>query len=492
MRKKLLLVVKNLYTMERLGVMQLSAVAKGLGWQTRLLVTDGQSFARIQNQVESFNPDILAFSAMSPEYPYLERLAQRLHQASHRYILFGGSHPTFFQDIIHKPFIRAIAFGEADVSFPTFLDAFANGENYTSTPGMHFHADGRVILNKPARLPEDLDALPFPDRFLDVADGNLSEFSRSHIFLASRGCPNQCTYCFNHIYNQMFRDCGPMLRRRSVVNFVSEMKEVRDKCGMEFAYIDDDIFTLCTDEWLEEFAGLYPGRVGVPFMVNVHVNAVTRKQLELLKKAGCRLICFGIECGNEEVSRVLLKRHVTNENIARLSGWICELGMKFMTQNILALPVPNPLEVDLQTLDLNLRCRPDLAVSQIFFPLPGTELTKYCEENGYLGPDSGPLPERTNSFSALRFPSEKEKLRVQRLQKLFATVVDFPVLRKVLPLLTRLPAGPVYSLVFVVWYGFSLRYRLEGTRKSWKETAYFLKSAARSAASFFHRRDTYQ
>ena len=492
LNRKLLLVVKSLYTMERLGVMQVSASAKLQGWQTRLLVTDGKSHAGIQDRVNAFDPDILAFSAMSPEYPYLERLAQRLYQSNPHFTLFGGSHSTFFQDIIRRPFIQAIAFGEADLSFPRFLEAFAKGEDYTATPGMHFRCDGRVILNEPERLEENLDALPFPDRLLQVEDKTLADFSRSHIFMASRGCPNQCTYCFNHKYNRMFRDYGPIYRRRTVGNLISEMRQVRDSCGMEFAYLDDDIFTLCSREWLEEFATLYPARVGVPFMVNVHVNAVTLEQLKLLRQAGCVLICFGIECGNEEVSRTLLKRRIGNEKIVRLSRWIHDLGMKFMTQNILALPVPNPLEVDLQTLELNMRCKPDYAIAHIYFPLPGTELAAYCEEKGYLETGGGVLPERTNSFSALRFPAEKDKARVQRLHKLFGLIVNFPVLRKALPLLIRIPAGWIYSFVFVSWYGFSMRYRLEQTRKSWKETSYFLKSALHSAASFFRRHDAYR
>jgi anaerobic magnesium-protoporphyrin IX monomethyl ester cyclase len=489
LNKKLLFIVKNLYTMERLGVMQISAVAKLQGWQTRLLVTDGKSYGSIQDHVDAYDPDILAFSAMSPEYPYLEQLAGRLYQANPRFTLFGGSHPTFFQEIIHRPFIQAISFGEADLSFPRFLEAFANGEDYTGTHGMHFQSDGDVIFNEPERLVEDLDALPFPDRFLQVGNKTLADFSRSHIFMASRGCPNQCTYCFNHKFNQMFRQYGPLYRHRTVGSLVSEMQKVRDSCGMKFAYIDDDIFTLCSREWLDEFAGLYPARVGVPFMVNIHVNAVTREQLQLLSRAGCALICFGIECGVEEISRTILKRNIGNEKIERLSRWIHELGMKFMTQNILALPVPNPLDVDLQTLRLNIRCRPDYAIAHIYFPLPGTELTEYCVENGYLEPGSGKLPERTNSFSALRFPSKKEKAMVQRLHKLFGLAVNFPVLIKALPMLVRLPAGWIYSFVFVAWYGFSMRYRLERTRKSWKETAYFLRNVLQSATSFFRRRD---
>jgi radical SAM superfamily enzyme YgiQ (UPF0313 family) len=485
--KKILLIVKNLYTMERLGVMHVSSMAKGLGWQIRLLVTDGLNFTQIQAAIASFDPDILAFSAMSPEYGFLSALAARLYRQERRFTIFGGPHPTFFQDIIQEPFIQAISFGEADISFPQFLTAFEAGKDYTSISGMHFNIDGRVITNPPVHLLENLDELLFPDRLLQVNNARLADFSRSHLFMASRGCPNQCTYCFNHIYNEMFKGYGTVYRRRSVANLLAEMRQVRDSCGMDFAYIDDDIFTLCKMEWLEEFARLYPAAVGRPFMVNVHVNAVKREHLQLLKQAGCVLICFGIECGDEAVSNSLLKRRIPNERILRLSSWIHELGMKFMTQNILALPVADPLAVDLKTLELNIRCKPDYAIAHIYYPLPGTELASYCSANGYLKETSA-LPERTNSFSALEFPSQRNKILDQRLHRLFGLAVNFPVLGKLMPILIRLPMGFVYSFVYVSWYGFSMRYRLEQTRKSWRETAYFLRSAVQSAASFFRRR----
>lgn len=491
MNQHLMLVVKNLYTMERLGVMQISAMACQAGWRTRLLVTDALSYRQIGEAIRDFSPAILAFSVMSPEFPYMDRLARKLHQDFGIFTLFGGSHPTFFPGIIQSPHIQAVACGEADRSFPAFLRAFQAGESFTGIPGMHFHRPEGVIQNPHALLVEDLDTLPFPDRSLEANGVPLHRLSRSHIFMASRGCPNQCTYCFNHKYNQLFKECGKIIRRRGVDHLLREMKEVRDRYGMDFAYIDDDIFTLCSAEWLQEFARRYPEELGVPFMVNVHVNFVREEHLDLLKTAGCELICFGIECGDEAVSNELLKRRIRNEDILRLSGWLHERRFRFMTQNILALPVEHPLAADLQTLDLNIRSRPHYSVAHIFFPLPGTDLAEYCQTRGFYQPRAANLPERTNSFSALRFSSRREKVQVQRLHKLFGLAVNFPWLRRLLPLLIRLPLGHLYSLVFVMWYGFSMRYRLENTKKSWRESFYFIRSLVQSVASFFRRTDAY-
>jgi hypothetical protein len=145
------------------------------------------------------------------------------------------------------------------------------------------------------------------------------------------------------------------------------------------------------------------------------------------------------------------------------------------------------MAIDLKTLDLNLRCRPNFAVAQLFFPLPGTELAAYAAANGFLPGSAPDLPERTNSYSALSFPDRREKIRVQRLHKLFGLTTSFRFLRPLVPLLVRLPLGPVYSFFYVAWYGWSTRFRLEGTKKSGAELRFFLKSLLRNIVAFVRR-----
>ncbi len=478
---RILFVVKSLYTMERLGVMYMSSLAVARSWETRLVIADEQDEESICAEVRKWNPQIVAFSCMSPEYASLSHLARRLRSVTGAFVIFGGPHPTFFQDIIEEDFVDAVAFGEGDISFGVFLDHYPG--DATRTAGIHFRTDRGVIRNAPAPFIEDLDSVPFPDREILLRSKPALRNSRTHLFMTSRGCPNQCTYCFNHSYNEMFGSAGKVFRRRSVENLLLEMRQTRDTYNTRFAYLDDDIFTLCNISWLEEFAARYPGEVGVPFMCNLHVKAANERKVRLLKEAGCRLVCFGIECGDAEVSKSLLKRNITNDEIAGLAKLLRHFDIPFITQNLMALPTAKPLEVDLKTLDLNIRCRPDYAVGHLFFPLPGTELSRYAQEHGFYVPADDVLPEGTNTFSALRFPNSTEKTRVERLHKLFGVVVSFPFLRPLVPLLIRLPLGRLYYLLSVAWYGFSLRVRLERSGKSYKEMMIFLGRLASHAVS---------
>lgn len=483
--QRILFIVKNLYTMERMGVMYLSSYARRLGWSSDLLVSDGLSYRAILSHIHETRPEILAFSVMSPEYEAIRILASRLRADTRCFMLFGGPHPTFCQDLIREPFVDGLLFGEGDLSFPAFLEKFTKGEDYTRTEGMHFRVDGRLVFNGPARLVEDLDAVPFPDRELMAKGDPLHRGYTSHFFFASRGCPHNCSYCFNHKYNAIFRGLGRVLRRRSVDNLLKEIAFTKSRYGTTYVYVDDDIFTLTSEQWLEEFAERFPREVGLPFFCNVHVKSVNETKVKLLKKAGCRVVCFGVETGDESVSRQLLRRDISNQEIIELSGLLHKYRIKFATQNMLALPVRSPLEVDLRTLDLNLKCRPTFAISQLFFPLPGTDLAAYAVDNGYLslGFESAGdgIPDRTNTYSALTFRDPAEKKKVQRLQKLFGLLVSFPFLKTLLPLLMALPLDKLYALLYATWLGFTLRFRLEGSLKSPRQVLFYLRSLYRSS-----------
>ena len=58
--------------------------------------------------------------------------------------------------------------------------------------------------------------------------------------------------------------------------------------------------------------------------------------------------------------------------------------IKIITLNIVGLPIKNPLEVDLETLDFNIKLKPNFAWSSILYPYPGTEIGELATNHGYF------------------------------------------------------------------------------------------------------------
>ena len=138
-------------------------------------------------------------------------------------------------------------------------------------------ADGSVVSNPLAPLIDDLDGIAFPDREL-LAE--YKQFSESDIrsVMASRGCPYQCSYCFNNQYQGMYKDLGKKLRTRSVDNVVAECKELKGRYNAKMIHFFDDIFPF-KSSWVEEFADKYGSEVGLPFITNTSFNVCSEYML---------------------------------------------------------------------------------------------------------------------------------------------------------------------------------------------------------------------
>ena len=135
--------------------------------------------------------------------------------------------------------------------------------------------------------------------------------------------------------------------------------------------------------------------------------------------------------------------------------------MKFVTQNMMGLPVERAFETDLKTLDFNIELGPTYAWSSILYPFPGTEVYRYALEHGYLETEQVPILQTTRVSTSLKFASKEEARRVENLHKLFGIIVNFPFLRKYCEILCELPLTRVYGVFYYLWYGYSLKIKLD-------------------------------
>ena len=74
-------------------------------------------------------------------------------------------------------------------------------EDISSAKNFWIKRDGTVHKNPSRELIMDLNKIQFPDRdILYGADKGVRDF-HTKCFIASRGCPYKCSYCYNHKLN---------------------------------------------------------------------------------------------------------------------------------------------------------------------------------------------------------------------------------------------------------------------------------------------------
>jgi anaerobic magnesium-protoporphyrin IX monomethyl ester cyclase len=433
------------------GIMVLSSLLKLYGFEVEVV---NAQYEEVKSRLSAGERAVLAYSTPTSFFRHYLELNRQLKQDFPEVLsVFGGPHPTFFPEIVEEEGVDAICIGEGEYCLLELAQAWLKRNPLHSIPNLWVKADGRIYRNPLRPLLEDLNQLPLPDHniFWKASGGTLTHA----VVLTSRGCPHSCTYCYNHVYRQIYKsDSGKMVRRRSVAHVIAELREIK-KQGREFIRFMDDLFILSAD-WIHEFSGRYREEIGLPFSCLARANYVTPEIVASLKKAGCYRMLIGVEAGSERVRNQILRRNMSEETVLRAAETIRSHRIKLVTASILAVP-GGGIEDDLKTLELNIRCRPDFASAALLVPFPRTEIHDFARNGGWLTSEGDLSIESSFGFgftSPLRFREASEKHQMENLQKFFPLTVKFP---RLLPLVRRLiRLRP--NLCFLLIYRASIAY----------------------------------
>ncbi len=433
---------------EQLSIMNLSSILKRKGFDSQLIYSNNNK--RILEEIETVKPDIIAYSLMyGAHWPYIELSKTIKQRYPDVYQIAGGPLTTFYPQTLNELALDAIAVGESDISLPNLIGCFRDDRSsIDNTKGFNFRSNGNTKTNGLELLLDDLDELPFPDRKILYDKDSLLRNQEFKSFLSGRGCPYPCTYCFNHKFNEMFKGKGKILRKKSVDYFVEEVKETKDKYGCQFAIFEDDIFVM-NKVWLEEFSRKFKQKVGIPYICYVRANHVEEDMLKLLKESGCHIVRMAIETGNETLRNTILKRNMKDTDIIRASDLIHKYGFKLSVSNMIGLPTET-VDTLRDTINLNIRCRPDNPTAQFFMPYPGMELSRIAVEKGNFKEELlDKIPKNTWKTTPLIFDKDTKKI-LEKTQKIFSLIVKYPQTRKYEKLFFLFPDYLLYLLSVVV------------------------------------------
>ena len=463
---RVLFVIKQI-DYEPVGIMHISSVLQAAGHEVEL------SIAAQEDPVErasQWQPDVLAYSLSTGSQDYYTTINREIRQVVPEAMsVFGGAHGTFFPEMIESDeHVDAVCIGEGEYAMRDLVNALAEGQEYYDIENWWFKRDGQIIKNPLRPLITDLDELPMPDRDLIYQRHRLTRQAKIKHFVSGRGCPYNCTYCFNHAYWELYKGTkSRRIKQRSVDNMLGEVAYVKENYPLGFVVFVDDTFIL-NKKWVAEFTEKYPQEIGLPFFCNVRANLVTPELVAQLKQAGCASVGMGIETGNDEMRNKVLNRNMSKETIIQACRTIREGGLHLISTNMLGLP-GGDLAQDFETLDLNIACRPSYANTFLFQPYPRTALGEYTIAGGYMEGTFAEIYASAWETTVLRFP-DGEKRQIENLQKWFALVVEFPWLRPIMRPMLKLPGNRIFWLMHKLWKGFAIKQRIHPHKLTARET----------------------
>lgn len=442
------------------AIQYLSAVLKQAHHKVDLFVINAEK-EKIISKIRDSKPDIIAFSITSMNHDWAINISKKVKKENIALTVFGGPHPTYFPDFIKNDFVDIICIGEGEGALVDLADAIDKKQDFTKIKNLWVKKDNQIYKNELRPLIEDLDSLPFPDKEIYYKYKLMRDLPTKRI-IVSRGCPYACSYCFNHLYNEMYEGKGKFVRYRKPEKIIQEIKELKAKYPLKTVSFSSDTLTL-NHKWLFEFLELYKKELRIPFICNSRANEVTEEVAKRLAEAGCFYTCFGVESGSDRIRNEILKKNVTNQQIIDTAKFFKKYGIKYVTYNMFGLPTETLTEA-FETMELNAEIGSNISTPTILQPIIGTTIYKFIQDNDLFVPEF--TPEQMNGHFRNSPLKLKDKKAIQNLQKLSWIGIKFPVTIPLIKKLVMLPPNPVFSILFK----FSLLYKYADSRNlSWFE-----------------------
>lgn len=304
----------NVSPFQPLELLYLSAILKQEGYNTK--ITD----LNLNPQQQISNAEYFIITT-SPAYIFwrcaplttevqlkLARHIKKQHPTGK--IVLIGPHGTVDDNLAKQPFVDAVVRGEPEFITAKVLRQLEKTSKVVSELG----------------IVKDLEELPFPSY-----ENNMERYSafnyplegkpkRPALYETSRGCPYSCTYCFKTKFRNIYR-------RKSNKKIADELEKLEKEFKTDYAFFIDENTTANMKESKLLMRELIKRNLKLRWSCETGLMYVDRELLELMKKAGCIGIEYGVESGSKKILKNLNKPQ-DPDRMVKAINWTIEAGIK--------------------------------------------------------------------------------------------------------------------------------------------------------------------
>ncbi len=409
-----------------LGLGYMAAVLENSGHKVKIIDPHalGLDCNRVIKRIKEETPELVGITATSHSRFNAIKILEGIKELDCLKVV-GGVHFSFSDsDALQRTPADIVVRGEGEY---TLLD-IAERKPLDSIPGITYRKNKQIIRNKERQF-LDVKKLPHPARHLfpmekynTVLEGEGKTKCTS--ILTSRGCPNACVFCANSSYWRR------ILRLRDPVDVVDEIEEVINTYGIRGFDFWDDTLTVVPRHVEQICNEIIRRNLDIAWYARIRVNTVNRSLLELMKRAGCVALSFGVESGSPRVLKEINK-NITLDQAEKVAKICNELG--FHTKAFFMFNLPTETLDDVKS-TLKFMNKLDnsyhnmIIISGITLVYPGTMIEKIAKIEGIL-------PEVFSWNSPYNFEKYHE-YNISRISRIVPPFEYIP-LEKLIPFIER-------------------------------------------------------
>jgi len=355
----------------------------------------------LEEIIKNADYDVIGISAM---FVFNQRWLIQAVEFSRKYhpqakIIVGGGYATIFPGkCLTEMAVDAVATGEGETTLVHLLNRFNRFKDTVFEEKFPFsgygekNGDGTVNI-VPLKHYIDMNEIPMAAwHYLDVEKYFKNSGDRMLAIEGVRGCPYRCTFCNTQM------TWGYKLRYKKADTLISEMIELDKKYKASLHFIDDN--RSVNREWMLDFLQkvLANNIVLEAVPSSFHAHHLDEELIDLLKKAGIKIIGIAVETGSPEMQK-RLKKNLDFNKVKEVVRWIKAGGLRVHINYMFGFPNETMEQVN-ETLAVARELNAHSSQFLILVPYPGTEVYEEAKRDNLLVLDGDNLdnfePRRSN------------------------------------------------------------------------------------------------
>ncbi len=368
------------------------------GWHKRIevggnIIRIGLPFEKIEDIIRNYSPDIVGvnnlFTLQRENAHEIYKIAKKVDKDI--ITIAGGGHPTVMPELVlSDENVDYVVIGEGEDTIIDLIGVIEGRKDVSNLDGVGYRDGDEITIIPKTRFISDLDTIPLParhllnmEKYFGLRDSHgVRRKDRFSPMITSRGCPVKCTFC------SAYRVWGRRYRFRSPENVIAEMREIKEKYGIEELMFEDDNLTANPKRAERIFDLMIQEKLNFVWDTpnGIAVFALHERLLDKMKESGCYKMNLALESGSQYVLDSIIKKPVKLDKAKALVKYAKSIDLDVGLYLIMGLPGETKSQI-METFNLAKELEIYDPFVSIATPYPGTELHDICLEKRYLKDD---------------------------------------------------------------------------------------------------------
>ena len=213
-----------------------------------------------------------------------------------------------YESAIKSGFVDYIINGPGDKAFPELIEALETKNDLSPIENLIYRKDDDIIKTKKSDLFDQDSLPPLPYDYLHTFYPLDNYFGKTFLghktaaYHSSIGCPFTCSFCaVVPIYEARWKG-------KSAEYIFKDLMYLKNKFGIDAVEFHDNNFFV-SEKRVVEFSNLIKGE-SINWWGEGRIDTLDKykdETLKLMRSAGCKMIFFGAESGNDEILKQMDK-----------------------------------------------------------------------------------------------------------------------------------------------------------------------------------------